>query len=293
MEMWTPDRSPMSPPTTSKDIPSATSSPASAAGAQPFDAQAFGRIVVQFGLEAVLASLSPSRASRAGLTTSGTSGPTGNGSSASAALQLSLESRLRRQLNGSDLCEVIWKRWATPWGQCLFKPRARVRTTFETGSGLWPTAVANDDNKSVEAHLRMKANMPGGPRTAITSLQVMVKSTWVSPTAEDGRRGNKPPRPWDTGIPLSQQVATWSTPRASPNENRTTKATPSQMEGKHGQYLAVQAITSNGSSERTEKPGALNPEFVCWLMGYPPEWLNCAPSEMPSTRGQRRNLSRQ
>ena len=30
--------------------------------------------------------------------------------------------------------------------------------------------------------------------------------------------------------------------------------------------------------------GALNPEFVCWLMGYPSEWLNCAPSAMPSSR---------
>jgi hypothetical protein len=64
---------------------------------------------------------------------------------------------------------------------------------------------------------------------------------WVSPTAEDGRRGNKPPRPWDTGVPLSQQVASGPVP--------------------------------SGSREPTEKPGALNPEFVSWLMGYPPEWL--------------------
>jgi hypothetical protein len=39
----------------------------------------------------------------------------------------------------------------------------------------WATPVANDDNKSVEAHLAMKARM-GGNRTQITSLQVMAKT---------------------------------------------------------------------------------------------------------------------
>ena len=44
----------------------------------------------------------------------------------------------------------------------------------------WPTPVANDDNKSPEAHLAMKKRMgerdgSGSERTAITSLQVMSK----------------------------------------------------------------------------------------------------------------------
>lgn len=34
----------------------------------------------------------------------------------------------------------------------------------------------------------------------------------------------------------------WATPRASENENRTTRITPSQVSGKHGQYLAVQVL---------------------------------------------------
>jgi hypothetical protein len=70
---------------------------------------------------------------------SGTFGRISLGSSGSDALQRSLESRLRRCLSGSDLCEVIWKPWATPWGQSLSRPRARVRTTSETVSGLWAT----------------------------------------------------------------------------------------------------------------------------------------------------------
>ncbi len=37
------------------------------------------------------------------------------------------------------------------------------------------TPVAQDDNKSVEAHLAMKHRMKGGPRKEITSLQVEVQ----------------------------------------------------------------------------------------------------------------------
>jgi hypothetical protein len=43
-----------------------------------------------------------------------------------------------------------------------------------------------------------------------------------------------------------------------------------------------------GSSEPMEKPGALNPAFVCSLMEYPPEWDACAPTAMPSSRNSRR-----
>lgn len=71
----------------------------------------------------------------------------------------------------------------------------------------------------------------------------------VSPTAQDGSRGNTAPRPQDTGVPLSQQV-----------------------------------VVMSGPPEPMEKRGALNPEFVCWLMGFPAEWVSCGVSAMQSTR---------
>lgn len=311
MEMSIPGRSPTSAPPICAATPSAIFLPASAAGPRLCDAQAFGWIIARFGRAAVLASLSPSRASKVGLLTSGTSGLSGSTSSSSAALQSSLESRLRPLLNGSALCEVTWKPWNTPWGSCLSRPRARVRSTCGTGTGLWATIRASDGEK-------------GGPNQQFTSgegqpLPAMVAQalwpTTTTTTTRDHKDGSYCPNvpingllgrtvwptpraqsalnsgPSRTGCRADiQTVALWSTARASPNENRTTRATPSQMDGKHGQYLAVQA--SNGSSEPTEKRGSLNPEFVCWLMGYPSEWLSCAPSEMPSTSARRPRSSK-
>lgn len=57
---------------------------------------------------------------------------------------------------------------------------------------------------------------------------------WPTPRAEHdsgGHRGTK-----DT---LHSAVKAWPTPRASPNENRQTKPSPSQLAGKHGMSLGV------------------------------------------------------
>ncbi len=344
---------------TSRATSSATSLPASAAGHSRSGGRC-GQTIDLFGPEVVPASLSPSRENRRGLRIVATSGPSSGALSPSDALQRSLENRLRVHLTGSDLCEVIWKAWATPWGPCLSKPRARVRTTSATGSGLWATIRASDGEK-------------GSPNQSFSSgsgqpLPAQAAASWPTPTTRDHKDGqscrNVPvngllgrmvwptPRaseagpdfakatrsktgmalpavaaltaPWPTPtathrvrdegtlakcaafrkrnanqntVPLYlaevAQAATYPTPSASGFEARDpVRLLERRQECKErtnngngfgltlGQFATLE--NTNGPPEQTERRGALNPEFVCWLMGFPAEWVSCGVSAMQS-----------
>jgi len=70
------------------------------------------------------------------------------------------------------------------------------------------------------------------------------------------------------------------TAQNTPIGRRYTVRGPNQAFGAGGQPLPSQVAhqntgaTRSGSSAPTDSPGALNPEFVCWLMGYPSGWLD-------------------
>ena len=71
-------------------------------------------------------------------------------------------------------------------------------------------------------------------RASARPISVSAYTGWVSPTATDAKRGVKPPRPHDTGIPLTQQVGMisgWATPKAG---NGNQVANPSRASKPNG-----------------------------------------------------------
>jgi len=134
---------------------------------------------------------------------------------------------------------------------------------------LWATAVAQPAGSTPEAFLRRKRESV--ERTG-RSMGIVLS---------------------DLGLQAQAAVALWATATVNDAKNN---AAPSQFE-RNSQALNVQAATHPAavfgptpsmSPEQTEKPGALNPEFVCWLMGFPPEWVSCAPSATQSSRKSQR-----
>ncbi len=85
----------------------------------------------------------------------------------------------------------------------------------------------------------------------------------------------------------------WPTPTVQDAEN---KAGPSQWSS-NTWPLNVQAVAH--SLETTERPenleefGALNPQFVCWLMGLPQEWDACGAMAMRSMHKRQKLSSKQ
>jgi len=100
-------------------------------------------------------------------------------------------------------------------------------------------------------------------------------SSWPTPDASVSTGYNQSDSPGAAKRPaLAALAKNWATPRASESENRQTKPSPSQLRGKHGMNLATQAVTASRLGQ-TESRGmmALNPLFVCCLMGLPEDWV--------------------
>ncbi|KAF1019666.1 MAG: hypothetical protein GAK30_02982 [Paracidovorax wautersii] len=169
------------------DSLSAISSPESESGAWPCGVPA-GPTTDLFGPVPARANLSPRQAKELGLMTSGTFGRTSTGSSKSAALQSSLESRLRveTQTLGSTLYKMTWKVWNTGSQRSRFRLRASVLRTSATGSTGWPTptaALAEKGVRTFEGGL-MEAMRSHGPDLAAAACL----AGWPTPTSTDALR---------------------------------------------------------------------------------------------------------
>jgi hypothetical protein len=172
----------------------------------------------QSGPEAAPASPTPRRARDRARMTKETYGQRCFGSSASVRLTFALASRLKALLGtgGSIEYRQTWRRKATPLGRVYWAHTASARPTSDSGCTGWPTPVANDDNKTPEAHLAMKQRMgerdgSDANRTAITSLSVAAQMAgW--PTPDSSHHGNLEP---DKALARIQNHLSGGTKRAA------------------------------------------------------------------------------
>lgn len=276
-------------PQTSPDTGSAISSPASPGGPLQLDLLG-GPTTANCGPAAPRASRSLSLVKEKPRMTIGTCGPTSFASSVPDGPLSSWENRLRRRLarTGSTECLLTWKQRTTPAGRSLSQLVPSTRPTEGIACGLWrtPNAHVVDAKSNV---VKLEGRKPSDPQVGLAD---QVAALWPTPTSLAPAKNGNNEAGNSAGLVAirAHALALYPTPRASANENRTTKIPPSQLDGRHGLYLSSVAIgmEPDGSSATTEKPGALNPAFVCWLMGFLPEWDACAPTAMQSSRKSRR-----
>lgn len=163
---------------TSLTMTNATSSPELAAGQLRLDLQD-GQTTNQCGQEVAHANLSAPQESAKAKPTNATSGHNGRGSSASADLQQSLESKLKLLLPmaGGMKWPMIWKAKATPLGRLYCQLAVLARRKGDTGYGLWAAPNAMD-YLPVRSKLAMNRqfNTVRRGRTAPSNLREQVQA---------------------------------------------------------------------------------------------------------------------
>ena len=167
----------------------------------------------------------------------------------------------------------------------------QMRMAHGRSAAVWTTVTSDATDRTkpcgqggTPPGLQMIGTAHGRP-TATSA-----NGTWSTPRASDGEKGGPNQSFGAGGQPLPEQMhqATW--PTVTARDWRSGEASQATHDWNARPLNEQMAATARGGPTPTSSPATTarrdvpNPEFPCWLMGFPADWLNGAASATPSSR---------
>jgi len=172
-------------------------------------------------------------------------------------------------LEGLDVFSETWPKWGMMRNGACWELTTRVRLTEENESGFWPTP------RSCSAMAATITPESAHATNRFPNLETVVgRAMWPTPTKSDGMGGPGTSEKRMGGENLRTVVKIWPTPQASDNRNRGGAGSRAiQRRKEMGKQIGLSQAVSATS-------GALNPDWVEWLMGWPIGWTDLKPLGM-------------
>jgi len=209
---------------------------------------------------------------------------------------------MAKHLTGYSL---IWRVKATPWNRLLFQLAVSGRGTEEIESGLLLTPTTCEVEQDLEKFKKRMEKYPNGTTMPNLATQVnQIPQKAKEDVLPNGLVRNMGPRPLNGMFPTptTQEIdhegveMTEAGRRKSKDGKNshslnladTVKMFPTAASRDYKGARKPNTMKATGRNPETnslpdaiegENTGQLNPEWVTWLMGYPPGWLNLTSPE--------------